>query len=275
MMNRPADKIPAKNILSFEVEDTFHIDSPDFELDNLKSRIIPNLIHLLELLDNHKARATFFVLGWVASRFPEIISLLDSRGHEVACHGFSHGDITKMEPARFQNEIRRSGDLLKEILNKPVLGFKASSGLSIKENYDLLNEISAAGFLYDCSTKSGLPEGKSTEPYDLRFPDDRVIKIVPQSAYRLWGLSLRYGDRLRLYPLWITLKAIEEQNRDGRPAMINLKLWELDKYQSRSPDSDYLRYRRYGNLNLAEEKLARILDHFEFTTCAEALGLEY
>lgn len=274
-MEQSTGKTHTKNILSFEVEDTFHTDSPDFELDNLKSRIIPNLIHLLEMLDNHKARATFFVLGWVASRFPEIVSIIDSRGHEVACHGYSHGDITKMEAGKFRAEISRSMDLLKEILDKPVLGFKGSSVLSVNDHFDLLDEISRTGFTYDCSTKSGISAGKSSGPTDIKFPDGRVIKIVPQSAYRKWGVSLRYGDKLRLYPLWIILRAIGELNSRDFPAMINMKLWEIDKFQSRASNSDYLQYRRYGNLNLAEDKLAKILDHFEFTTCAEALGLEH
>ena len=274
MMSEPV-KIPVKNILSFEVEDTFHIDSPDFELDNTKSRIIPNLIHLLEMLDNHKARATFFVLGWVATRFPEIISLLDSRGHEVACHGYSHSDITTMEPDKFQNEIRRSRELLDEILDKPVLGFKGSANLYVKEHFDLLDEISKNGFVYDCSTQPGGLAGKSSPWFDLRFPDGRVIRMVLQTTYRKWGIHLRYGEKLRLYPLWVTLRAIDEANRRGHPAMINMKLWELDKYQNRAANSDYLQYRRYGNLNLAEEKLGRLLDHFEFIPCAEALGLEY
>jgi hypothetical protein len=92
---------------------------------------------------------------------------------------------------------------------------------------------------------------------------------------RKWGVWLRFGEKLRLYPSWITRWAIGDLNRRGYPAMINMKLWELDRHQARSANSDYLQYRRYGNLNLAEEKLLRILDIFEFTTCAEVLGLEY
>jgi len=186
-----------KNILSFEVEDTFHADNPDYELDEVKSRIIPILIHLMSILDNQKARATFFVLGWVASRFPEIVSLLDSRGHEVACHGFSHKDISKMEPEKLKSEIRLSKETIENVLNKRIPGFRGACSPLGKEHLHILNEIAKAGFQYDCSTKAGTFAGKSSGPFDTRFKDGRSIKIIPQSAVKKWGLmGNQMGHRL-------------------------------------------------------------------------------
>ncbi len=96
------------NILTFEVEDRFHVENPDMELPDARSRIIPLIMHLLDMLDDQKARATFFVLGWVARKFPEVVALIDSRGNEVASHGFTHGDIRRMSPEEFRNELVRS-----------------------------------------------------------------------------------------------------------------------------------------------------------------------
>lgn len=264
-----------KNILSIEVEDTFHADNPDYELDDVKSRIIPNLIYLLNILDSQKAKATFFVLGWVASRFPEIISLLDSRGHEVACHGFSHKDLLKIERSRATSEIRLSKEMIENVLSKRVMGFRGACQSLDKRHLHILNDIASAGYAYDCSTRAGAIAGKAFEPFDIEFKDGNFIKIIPQSAIGRFGVWLRFGEKLRLYPSWFTVRAINRLNRMGYPAMINMKLWELDKHQIRGVNADYIQYRRYGNLNIAEEKLSIILDAFEFTTCAEVLGMKY
>lgn len=263
-----------KNILSFEVEDIFHMDSPDYEIEDVKSRIIPILIHLLGVLDNQKARATFFILGWVSKKFPEVVSLLESRGHEVACHGYSHGDITLMEPDKRNAEIRLSRESLENILNKPVLGFKGACDPLGKEHVHILNEIADAGFQYVCGVKAGAFAGKTLEPFSSEFKNGRSLKIIPESAVSKLGVHLRFGEKLRLYPSWFTMRAVHELNGKGYPATINMKLWELDRHQVRGANSDYLNYRRYGNLNLAEDKLLKLLDMFEFTTCAEVLGLE-
>jgi len=273
MARKPEANI--KNILTFEVEDAFHSDDPDYELSEVKSRIIPILIHLLSILDNQKAKATFFVLGWVASRFPEIVSLLDSRGHEVACHGFSHKDILKMDTEKLKSEIQLSKETIENILNRRIPGFKGACKPLGSEHLHILNEIAEAGFHYDCSMKAGAFTGKGSDPFDTKFKDGRSIKIIPQSAVKKWGITFRFGERLRLYPSWVTRWAINYLNCLGYPAMINMKLWELDRHQIRGVNADYIQYRRYGNLNIAEEKLTSILDVFEFTTCAEALGVEY
>ena len=122
-----------KNILTFEVEDRFHVESPNTEVFGLKSRIIPILIHLLDFLDEQKAKATFFILGWVAKRFPEIAALIDYRGQEVANHGFSHGDIRKMSVEKLKRELEESKTLLEDIISKPVLGYKSASKFLGKE----------------------------------------------------------------------------------------------------------------------------------------------
>lgn len=275
MMMTAEQEIGVKNMLSFEVEDIFHVDSPEYEIENLRSRVIPILIHLLGILDNQKAKATFFVLGWVASKFPEVVTLIDSRGHEVACHGYSHSDIWAMNPEKRKAEFRLSKESLENILNKPVLGFKGACDPLEKKHAHILNEIADAGFEYVCGVKAGIFSGKTVESFDIEFKDGRPLKIIPQSALRKLGVWLHFGEKLRLYPSWFTRQAVKELNSKGYPSMISMKLWELDRHQARGVNSDYTHYRRYGNLNLAEDKLLRLLDIFEFTTCAEVLGLEY
>ncbi len=262
-----------KNILSFEVEDIFHVESHDIESIETKSRIIPNLIHLLDYLDEQKAIATFFVLGWVAKRFPEVVALIDTRGHEVASHGWYHSDIRKMSSEKLVIELERSRTILEEILQKPVFGFKAAGEYFGKEYLSLYRQVAEAGYRYDCSLFShGLP-AEQNQPLTVRFKEGGSIIAVPQSTVRKLGVSLQFSERLRLFPGWFVKRAIDSLNRRGLPAMINMKLWELDLPQRRPPSADYINYSRYGNLNLAEEKLMRLLDIFEFATCAEVLGI--
>lgn len=262
-----------KNILSFEVEDIFHAESHDIESIETKSRIIPNLIHLLDHLDEQKAIATFFVLGWVSQRFPEVVALIDARGHEVASHGWYHGDIRKMSSEKLVIELERSRAILEEILQKPVFGFKAAGEYYGKEYLSLYRQVAEAGYRYDCSLLShGLP-GKQNQPLTVRFKEGGSIIAVPQSTVTKLGVSLQFSERLRLFPGWFVKRAIHSLNRNGYPAMINMKLWELDLHQRRPPTADYVNYSRYGNLNLAEEKLMRLLDIFEFASCAEVLKI--
>ncbi len=265
---------PIKNVLTFEVEDSFHVDSPDVESDDMKSRIIPVLIHLLDLLDEQKATATFFVLGWVAQKFPEIVALLDARGHEVASHGWSHGDIVTMGKSRFVMELERSKAALEDIVQKPVNGYKGVTEQSRRADPELYRQIAKAGYLYDCTPfVHGVGAGHR-EPLEMGFREGGKISVISQSAVNRWGVSLRFGERLRVFPLWFLRKAIASLNRKGRFAMLSLKTWELDRHQSRPRGADYSNYSRYGNLSLAEEKLIRLLDIFEFTTCSDILHLE-
>lgn len=262
-----------KNILSFEVEDVFHAESHDIESIETKSRIIPNLIHLLDNLDEQKATATFFVLGPVAQKFPEVVALIDARGHEVASHGWSHGDIRKMSSEKLTGELERSRTILDDILQKPVFGFKAAGEYLGREHLSLYRQVAEAGYRYDCSLLShGLP-GKQNQPITVRFEEGGPIIAVPQSTVKKLGVSLRFSERLRLFPGWFVKRAIHSLNRRGYSAMISMKLWELDHHQRRPPGADYVNYSRYGNLNLAEEKLMRLLDIFEFASCAEVLGI--
>jgi polysaccharide deacetylase family protein (PEP-CTERM system associated) len=271
--NSVAVTADVKNILSFEVEDIFHAESHDVESIETKSRIIPNLIHLLDYLDEQKTTATFFVLGWVAQRFPEVVALIDARGHEVASHGWYHGDIRKMSSEKLVIELERSRAILEEILQRPVFGFKAAGEYYGKEYLSFYRQVAEAGYRYDCSLLShGLP-GKQNQPLTVGFKEGGSIIAVPQSTVRKLGVSLQFSERLRLFPGWFVKRAIHSLNRRGYSAMINMKLWELDHHQRRPPSADYVNYSRYGNLNLAEEKLMRLLDIFEFASCAEVLKI--
>jgi polysaccharide deacetylase family protein (PEP-CTERM system associated) len=261
------------NILTFEVEDRFHVDNPDVEPADTKSRIIPLLLHLLDLLDEQKAKATFFVLGWVARKFPEVVSLIDSRGFEVGSHGFTHGDVRFMPKDKFESEIRRSKDILEEILGKPILGYKAPAPFLGRQHLPYFKIMANAGYRYDCSFLPENSKSESKKPFLVSVEPDKSIWAIPQSTNRRMGVMIRVGEYIRVLPGWFGLNSIKRLNEQGFPAMVNMKLWELDRYQARTPATELFKYSNFGNLSLAEEKLRHILDYFRFTSCSSQLKL--
>jgi polysaccharide deacetylase family protein (PEP-CTERM system associated) len=262
------------NVLSFEVEDRVHVDSPDYEPPEFKSRIIPILIHLLDLLDNQKARATFFVLGWVARRFPEIVALIDARGHEVASHGHTHSNIDTMPEDMLGEGLQRSKTILEEILQKPIHGYKAAGESPEVMKPAVIKLIAEAGYSYFFSPTTLLRSAELNAPQTVGTGEDKSILLIPHSVYRKFGISVRFSERLRTYPAWFVQRAINRLNNKGRSAIINLRLWELDRHQQRPVNSHYTIYSQYGNLSLTEEKLSRLLDMFEFTTFADTFAIE-
>jgi len=261
------------NILTFEIEDRYHVDYPDIEPPDMRSRIIPLIMHLLELLDEQKARATFFILGWVARKFPEVVALIDSRGYEVASHGFTHGDIRTMSSEKFRNELARSKELLEDIIGKPVLGYKAASPYLESSQLAFYNAIAEAGYYYDCSLLANSPRIDFQKPVTIKISENKSIIAIPHSARRKWGVAFRFGENMRILPGWFGISSIKALNDKQVPAMINMKLWELDMHQPRVKGADIVRYSKYGNLTLAQEKLARILEYFRFNTCADVIKL--
>jgi polysaccharide deacetylase family protein (PEP-CTERM system associated) len=261
------------NMLTFEIEDRFHVENPDMESSEVRSRIIPLLIHLLDLLDNQKAHATFFILGWVARKFPEVVALIDSRGNEIASHGLTHGDVRKMPPEQFKSELERSRTMLEEIIQKPVYGYKAASPYLCRDQLSHYHLIAEAGYRYDASLLADGPRLESLKPFPIAVNDGRSIIAIPHSTRRKWGVAFRFGENLRILPGWFGINSIKSLNKKGYPAMVNMKLWEFDVHQPRSAGMDYFRFSQYGNLSLAEEKLTRLLDTFKFSSCAEVLRL--
>jgi polysaccharide deacetylase family protein (PEP-CTERM system associated) len=260
------------NALTFEIEDRFHVDSPELEPADMRSRIIPLLLHLLDLLDEQKAQATFFVLGWVARRFPEVVTLIDARGHEVASHGFTHTDVRTMPLDRFETELWRSKAMLEEILRKSIRGFKAAAPFLGRDHLHYYKIIAEAGYRYDCSF---LPENsrlESKRPFRVSTDSGKSIWAIPQTTRRQMGVMIRIGENMRALPGWFGLSSIKRLNDSGYAAMINMKLWELDTHHPNSSRGrEVFRYSEFGNLGLAEEKLRRILEYFRFTTCSEIL----
>ncbi|MEZ5543322.1 MAG: DUF3473 domain-containing protein [Pseudomonadota bacterium] len=272
------------NALTVDVEDYFHvsafagrIDPADW--DGYRLRVEDNTHRLLELFDGYNVRATFFVLGWVAERVPELIRQLAAAGHEVACHGYSHQLVYNQDPATFRAETMRSKALLEDIIQAPVDGYRAASYSITQRSLWALDILAEAGFRYDSSIfpirhdRYGMPDAPR-HPYRLTTPAGHELTEFPLSTASLLGMRLPVagGGYFRIFPYALTRYGLAQINRANRPFIFYLHPWEIDPSQPQVQASRLSRFRHYHNLAKCESRLRRLLEDFRFGTVADVLG---
>ena len=248
------------------------------EWDRFESRVVGQVDRLLNLLARHEARATFFVLGWVAQRRPELIRALAGAGHEIASHGWDHVRVTHQTPHQFRESIRRSKDLLEEITAHPVLGFRAPSFSIVAGKEWALDVLVEEGYRYDSSLFPvrrpgyGYPNGLS-HPHWLDRPSGRLAEIPP-TTLNLWGMRLPAagGAYFRLLPYSVIRAALRQCERAGTPGTFYIHPWEIDPAQPRLHVSWLTRLRHYGGLGRTLGRLERLLAEFQFTAMRDTVA---
>ena len=259
------------NAITIDVEDYYMVsafaDVVKFEdWHRYESRIEKNTRTILDLLDTHDVRATFFVLGWVAEHYPALVREIHAAGHEIACHGYNHRLIYHLTPEQFREDIRKAKGALEAITGAAVKGYRAASYSVVKSTLWALDILTEEGFQYDSSIfpihhdRYGFPEA------------DRFLHVVktktgeiaefPPSTYHLWGQNIPVagGGYLRLYP-WPVTKAIIKQinEKEKKAAMIYVHPWEIDVDQPRLHGRWRSKIRHYLNLNSTLPKLRTCL----------------
>lgn len=272
------------NALTVDVEDYFHVAalagaiSRD-DWSRIEPRVDANTRRLLDMFDGVNLKATFFVLGWVAERFPQLVRDIHARGHEVACHGLSHKLIYEQTPDEFRSETLRSKALLEQQIGGPVRGYRAASYSITKRSLWALDIIVEAGFAYDSSVVPvrhdlyGVPNAKPV-PHRLATESGAEIVEFPPTTYNVFGISLPVagGGYFRLYPYWLTAYFLRKINEDQRrPFIFYVHPWEIDPAQPRVPASRRSGFRHYVNLGKTELRLNRLIRDFRFTTVRSVL----
>ena len=274
-----------KNALSFDIEEYFHAEvfagvvRPE-EWPSLESRVLHVTQRLLDLLDYRGVNATFFVLGWVAERHPGLVREIHARGHEVACHGFSHRMISRMAREEFAEDIARAKAVLEDVTGQEVLGYRAPTFSVTRETLWSLDELCEAGFRYDSSIypivhdRYGI-RGAPRFPHRLRAPGGGEIMEFPLSTIEVlgWRWPVAGGGYFRLAPYGFTRRAIARLNdREGQPAIVYLHPWELDPAQPRLPVGPIAHLRHSLNVERTEPKLRRLVEDFAFAPVSEVLA---
>ena len=272
-----------RNALTVDVEDYFHVSAfadsiKPGEWDKYPLRVVNNTQRLLELFDSCGARATFFVLGWVAERVPELIREIAAQGHEVACHGYSHQLVYNQTPAEFRAETLRSKSLLEDISQAPVCGYRAASYSITERSLWALDVLAETGFTYDSSIfpvwhdRYGIP-GSPEFPYALKSPAGYPLVEFPLSTAHILGcrLPIAGGGYFRLYPYRVSKFGLSQINREGHPFIFYMHPWEIDPNQPRVVAHWLSRFRHYNNLNKFEARLSRLIKEFRFGKVMDVL----
>ena len=272
------------NVMSIDVEDWFCV----YNLSRLiryadwgkcESRVERNTVRLLNLFRAHRVEATFFVLGWVAERLPDLVKEIERQGHEVASHGFSHRLLTFMQPEEFRADLQRSLEVLARVTGQEVRGFRAPSFSLTRKTLWAVNIMKESGIQYDSSV---FPVGFHPE-YGMPDVELRPHQVaeglteLPMGVAEVAGCRIPCsgGGYFRLYPYGMTRWLMRKCNEQGRAVIFYLHPWELDPAQPRVRGMSWsARLRHYNNLAKTEQRLEQLLSDFSFTSARRLLAAQ-
>lgn len=263
------------NYLTIDVEDYFQVSAFEDVInvnswEGYASRVENNVGLLLALLAEHDVSATFFVVGWIAEKYPALVKQIAAAGHDIACHSYLHRKVYDLTPQQFREDTARAKDILEEISGAPVVGYRAPSYSITKKSLWAFEILAELGFLYDSSVFPivhdvyGMPDAPRFR-YDLK---EYGLVEYPISTVRLLGRNVPVsgGGYFRLFPYWLTRYGLSKINRDDKqPFIFYLHPWEVDPEQPRVAGAGALsRFRHYNNLDKTRQRLRRLLRDFAF-----------
>ena len=276
------------NALTFDVEDYFHVSAlagairPDQWSQYDEGRVVGSTHTLLDLCAEHGHHATFFVLGWVAERYPQLVKDIHSAGHEVASHGWSHQLVYNQTEQVFRQEADSSKKLLEDLTGTEVLGYRAASYSITPKSRWALDTLVELGFKYDSSLfpvyhdRYGMP-GIPFEPHVLKTDKDYSLVEFPLSTYGILGyrLPVSGGGYFRLFPYWFNRHCLASINRAQKPFVFYLHPWEVDADQPRVDVTGLSKFRHYNNLDVCFSRMEKLLSDFNFASMQSVLkGLD-
>lgn len=273
------------NALSVDLEEYYHAaifrrGVGAFSHCRFESRVEQSVDRLLSMLDEHGARATFFVLGEVAARLPGMVRRIAAEGHEIGCHSNRHEDVYLQSPQGFRKDLQQAKARIEEAVAGPVIGYRAPN-FSIRRPqqswaYRILVE---EGFVYDSSVhpifhdRYGQPDAPRF-PYEVWRDGYRRLLEFPIGTARVLGVNVPIGGGgfFRLLPFALVRRGIHHVNlHEQQPVMFYLHPWELDADQPRPPMAWHHRYRHYVGLEKEEAKLSTLLAEFRFAPACDVL----
>jgi polysaccharide deacetylase family protein (PEP-CTERM system associated) len=272
-----------RNAFSVDVEEYFQVEAfssliPKRDWDRLPRRAEEQTKRTLELLDTFKVRGTFFVLGWMAEKNPDLVRTIHEAGHEIGSHGFSHKMITNMDPKEFKEDIRKAKGILEGITSGEVQGYRAPT-FSIMEKTSWAYEILLdEGYRYSSSVypiyhdRYGWP-GFGREPRKMAANGKGEIWEVPMSVGSIGPFRIPFGGGgyLRMYPLFLTRALFRGLEKEGKAAMLYMHPWELDGEQPKVKAPLLRRIRHYMGIRKMEKKLISLLETKKFGTVRQYL----
>ncbi|MCC7486312.1 MAG: DUF3473 domain-containing protein [Burkholderiales bacterium] len=267
---------PMRNAFTIDVEDYFHVYAfashiPREAWDRLPCRVERNVDAILAMLDEHGVRATFFMLGWVAERFPGLARRIVGGGHELASHGYGHELVSTLTREQFMQDIVRARRLLEDVGGVAVLGYRAPSFSIGRRNLWALECLADAGYRYSSSIYPirsdhyGMPDA----PRFAFYPEaGKGLLELPPTTVRLFNRNLPAagGGYFRLMPYGVSRWCLKRVNSvDRQPCIFYFHPWEIDPGQPRQHGASLKsRLRHYVNLHSMERRIRVLLKEFRW-----------
>lgn len=273
-MLMPTSSPPLRNAMTIDVEDYFQVSAfapyiARGDWDQRECRVERNVDRLLQLLAQSGTKATFFTLGWIAERYPQMVRRIVEQGHELASHGYGHQRVSDLTPASFLDDIQRTKQLLEDLGGHQVLGYRAPSFSIGAGNLWAFDSLLEAGYRYSSSVYPiqhdhyGMPDSPRFA-YAVR---DGLLE-VPVTTLRLFNKNLPSsgGGYFRLLPYALSRWMIGKVNSDDKEAAVfYCHPWEIDVEQPRIAGIDgKTRFRHYVNIERTHGRIARLLGDFKW-----------
>jgi polysaccharide deacetylase family protein (PEP-CTERM system associated) len=272
------------NAFSIDVEDYFHVEALASAIDRsrwdtLEYRAEANTRRVLDILSQEKVRATFFILGWVAKRSPQLVRDIHAAGHEVACHGLTHQTVYTQTPDVFRAETREAKQRLEDATGVPVRGYRAATYSITARSLWALDILEELGFRYDSSIFPirhdlyGIP---GSPRFAHRVASGALLEVpITTVEYMGQRLPAGGGGYFRLLPYALFRAAVRRVNaRDGQAAVFYCHPWEIDPGQPRVAGiSAKSKFRHYTNLDRMEGRLRHLLRDFRWGRMDEVFGV--
>lgn len=266
-----------EHVFTVDLEEWFHgVDLAPSDWPT-ESRLDIGLTPLLRLLDSRGVRATFFVLGVVARRFPQLVTELFDAGHEIACHGHTHQLIYRQTPRQFREDIRRAKHAIADAIGQLPTGYRAPFFSVRKDTLWALEILAEEGFSWDCSVfpvindRYGIPRAPTT-PFNVSVGSGACsIFEVPMTTVSILGTNFPFsgGAYLRILPSAVQRLAWRRATHLGQHVVLYIHPWELDPSHPRIPMSTRLSTTHYARLDVTERRLAAVLERYPFGTVTD------
>jgi polysaccharide deacetylase family protein (PEP-CTERM system associated) len=267
-----------QNVFSVDVEDYFHVEAFSDVVDrttwdSYACRVEANTQRLLDLLDECGVQGTFFILGWVAERYPRLVREIVARGHEPACHSYWHRLIYKLDRDEFAADTRRAKSVIEDAAGEPVFGYRAPSYSITRQSVWALDVLAEAGFTYDSSIFPirhdvyGIPDAPRG-PFLVTTPSGPIVEF-PITTFRMVGehnLPVGGGGYLRILPFWYTRLGLMRARAENLPLIAYIHPWEVDPDQPRLEGRRKSRLRHYTNLAKTHDRLRQLLGLGRFSS---------
>lgn len=265
------------NILTFDIEDWYNCDflNQDYNWDKYEVRIYESVDKILNELSDRNLSATFFCLGWLAEKHPDVIKKIHQNGHHIGCHSYQHDLVYNLDEKSFRADILKAKNLIENVIGEPIVAYRAP-GFSITENNIWALEIIAElGFEYDCSLfpakhdYGGFQNYGQAEPSIIILPSGKTIKEFPMSIKKVWNKSIVFsgGGFFRFFPYYL----IKNWSKDSNYLMTYFHPRDFDPNQPVVKNLPLIRkYKSYVGLSKSFDKFKNFLNDFDFISVLDA-----